>query len=150
MKKFKQLSTASHIKEAVEKKKAQEIAVLLTQKKAMDAQLKELVNYCEEFARKNTLAQLNGGMGITELQIQRAFLNRVSAAIEYQNKQISQLMQKIDQLVSEWQRAHIDQKALHKMLLLLQKEEEQSEDRQVQNESDDRAIQQFLEKHQIS
>ena len=102
--------------------------------------LDELSLYRDEYSRKYT-AVGKVGIGVTQLNDYRRFINQLNEAIIHQRKKISDMEHEYQQRKTDWSGAHTRTKVLDKVASRYRSEEDKQADRREQKVMDEKSQQ---------
>lgn len=134
MKPVKQV--AEHREQDAARALGRELDRLATERGKLD----QLIAYRDEYAHT---FEARGGNGVhaRELQNFHAFLGRLNAAIEQQQKAVAEAEQACEARRRQWLQRRSRSEALGKVMARYQREEARDRDRREQADSDERALQ---------
>ena len=132
-----QLKSIKNLAQAKEEDAAKALAKLLQRKQQAENKLVELVGFRQEYENKLKLSYAAEGAYIHQLRENRAFVARLSEAIQYQQQQIKGISDELDNQITSWRNSHASHKALSKLLERYRREAVLVSDRRNQAESED-------------
>jgi len=104
-----------------------------------EMRLQELVAYREEYAQQFHLTG-QGGLDGRQLQSYQSFLSQLDIAIEQQKQQIIQAQQNCEDHRHDWQKKHTHSEVLDSAVKRIKVQEQRTERRQEQRNSDEQAM----------
>lgn len=138
MKKSQRLQVIVELNAENEKKVLEEMGKWQRKKQDVQAQLDSLNQYRQEYSQKyQALSQ--SAINVDQLLEFRAFISKISKAIEEQERAVTEINDKVTSVRNSWERQHQKTQSLQKVCNSALAAETKLEDKREQKEQDDRS-----------
>ncbi len=138
MKKSKRLNVIVELNVKNEKKALEALGEIQRQKQDAEKQLEHLKDYQQGYKDQYQSIGVTGA-NIKQLLEFRAFVSKLSMAIEQQKQVVAELDEKVSSTQTHWEKQHQKTKSMEKVRGAAVKEEAKEQDKREQSEQDDRA-----------
>jgi len=132
------------VKDLAEEREREASAEVARARRALEdveKQLAQLRTYRAEYQQRQTEGAADG----VRLQNYHAFLGRLSAAVEQQDKEVVVALAALERATDAWRERRIEAASIGRAVTKLATGERRIADRRAQREADDRSIQQLVQ-----
>lgn len=140
MTRSKRMEPVKHLAEEREREAGAEVVRARGALEAAERQLVQLRSYRDEYLAKKSEGDSDG----VRLQNYHAFLGRLSAAIEQQDKEVAAVLATLERATDLWRERRIEAASIGRAVAKLATGERRVADQRAQRESDEGSIQRVL------